>query len=295
MMQQITIMTQHMFNNILAIDIADRIADFEAKIKPYTAQKTITIKTSDEFTRSTIDTSSIDAILVSIYQPLPQSLLSLLPNVRHIFILGTSKTKVDLDYCLSHDIRVAHVTDYCDDETAEWVMMHIAKHFREHATPRSVLRKSLGVIGVGSVGKKLIALAQAFGMKVYYNTRHPHQELDQRQVQYLSKDELFATCDVISLHTPPFIAWLNKDLLLNAKSGLLLVNTCMGRVSKDNDLEEALATRRDITLIMDAIAGTHYQTLKDMAHIINQPAFSTLDSQARLIDKFFALLGKARN
>lgn len=282
-----------MFKQVMAIDVAGRVPDFSIKIKPFVSEKTITINTSEDTPLSERNLSSVDAILVSIYQPLPESLLSKMPNLRVIVVLGTSTKKIALEYCLRHKISVANITDYCDDETAEWVMMHILKHFREAALPLSVNHKKLGLVGVGSVGKKLIKLAQAFDMEIFYNAQTSHEELDKLNIKKISKEEMFASCDVVSVHTPPFLAWLTKPTLLLAKPGLLLLNTCMGRISHDNDLENALASRHDITLVMDAIAGTNYPNLKNRAHIFNQPAFSTVDSRQRLIDKFFAHIKNA--
>lgn len=276
-----------MFKHIVAVDIAQRIADFLPRIQAC-AQKITSVLSSDELVGKASNVHDAEAILISIYQPLPVSVLHAMPGLRHIFILGTSTKKIPLDYCSDHSISVFNITEYCDHETAEWVMMHLLRHFRESQQPRSLVEKKMCVIGVGAVGKLVIKLARAFAMEVFYNSDHKHPTLEQQGVHYLTKEAAFSSCDVISVHTPPNLSWLSKDLLINASPNLLLINTCMGRICVANELEDALHTRSDITLVMDSIASAHYPDLKNRARIINQPAFSTLDSQARLVDKFFA-------
>lgn len=276
-----------MFKHIIAIDIAQRIGDFLPRIQAH-GQKITTVQSSDELLNNASALHDAEAVLISIYQPLSIALLQAMHSLRHIFILGTSTKKIPLDYCAEHSISVVNIIEYCDHETAEWVMMHLLKHFRECEQPRSLVEKKLCVIGVGAVGKLVIKLARAFAMEVFYNSEHAHEALDQQGIKYLTKEAAFSSCDVISVHTPPNISWLSRDLLRKASPNLLLINTCMGRICVADDLEDTLRTRSDITLIMDSIASAHYPDLKNRARISNQPAFSTLDSQARLVDKFFA-------
>jgi lactate dehydrogenase-like 2-hydroxyacid dehydrogenase len=280
-----------MFNQIYAVDVADSIPDFLQKIQKFSLAPPIIREMA---TSAWLDEQkkTIDAVLVSIYQELNESFLQQLPSLKYIFVLGTSLKKIDMQYCHDHGITVRNVTEYCDNDTAEWVMLKIIEHFRRRSLPRSVFKKPLGVVGVGFVGKKLIELAHGFGMNIFFNAESKNGELEKRGIERLSKEQLFARCDVISCHTPPLVSWLTKDILVEAQENLCIINTCMGRISVDRDLENFLNRRADVTVIMDKIAGDSYRELSGRVHISLEAAFDTLDSQNRLIEKFFHNLGR---
>jgi glycerate dehydrogenase len=279
-----------MFKQVLAIDVAAKIPDFLCKIRPFSERPPIVV---EEITSlNMLDTLLVDAILVSIYQLLSVDFLSQFPSLKYIGVLGTSTKKIPLGYCHEKQIIVLPVTDYCDDETAEWVMWQIIKFFRKKNPQQSVFNKKLGIVGVGPVGTKLAHLGHAFHMSVFYNAQKTHKQIEDMGIKPLHKEEMFSLCDVVSFHTPPMVSWLSTHILQHAKKGLCIINTCMGRISHAQDLENFLMDRADITMIMDKIAGDNYKNLRGRAHIIDEPAFFTCDSQKKLIDKFFSHLEK---
>src|SRR5262249_31768201 len=157
-------------------------------------------------------------------QSLDERVLTKMPRLRYLGVLGTSLKQLPLEYLKKHDVKVTNVTNYCDDETAEWVFMRILKFFRENIKAQSVCEKKIGIIGVGAIGKKIVHLAKAFKMEIFYNTSLEHKELEQEGAQFLSKEKIFTTCDVVSLQTPAFFSWLTRDLLDHAKTNLCLIN-----------------------------------------------------------------------
>ena len=198
------------------------------------------------------------------------------PKLRYIGVLGTSLKRLDLAYCAANDIAVMPVKEYCDDETAEWVILQILKFFRERPEPLSVYGKGLGVIGMGQVGKKVVSRAQALGLEI----------LRKEGEEPASLERVFANADVISLHTPAHVPWLESRYLERMKKNALLINTCLGRITPASTLEVFLASRPDITLILDKIASASYLALKPRALGSESSAYETLDSEARLIKNF---------
>jgi len=278
----------NMFKQIVAIDVAERIPQFMARIESFTKTSAFCAVDANEVLCQGIDLNSIDCILVSIYQPLSIEFLMRCSNLRCISILGTSTQLLPMDYCRGRGITVLSVTEYCDIETAEWVMLEVIKSLRTQSPSQSVFGKTLGIIGMGAVGKRLLSLAHAFGMSVYCNSKST-PILDDRAIK-ATKEEIFSVCDVVSFHTPPHCPWLTKEMLTNAKQNIVLIDTCMGRLSLGNELEDFLAQRSDVKIIMDRIAGASYQNLRERAHIADEAAFLTMDSENRLWDKFFANL-----
>jgi len=120
--------------------------------------------------------------------------------------------------------------------------------WRGNSTPRvhEVRNRVMGIVGLGTIGKKTARLAKAFGMEVnYYDiARLREDEEDALGVRFRLLRELLRTSDIISLHTP-----LNKSThhLIGAeelalmKPSAILVNTARGPVVDEKALYEVLA------------------------------------------------------
>ena len=106
--------------------------------------------------------------------------------------------------------------------------------------------RTLGIVGLGTIGKKTARLAQAFGMAVqYYDTvRLTEEQADTLGVRFALLDEVLRTSDIVSLHVP-----LSKDTrhMIGAaqfrlmKPTAYLINTCRGPVVDEAALIEALS------------------------------------------------------
>jgi phosphoglycerate dehydrogenase-like enzyme len=126
-----------------------------------------------------------------------------------------------------------------------------AGQWRGNQTPRvfETRDKTIGIIGLGSIGKKTARLAAAFGVKViYYDTnRLSEAEEDALGVRFRLRDELLRTADVISLHVPLNDStrhMIGRDELAMMKSSAVLVNTSRGPVIDEVALHETLAARK---------------------------------------------------
>jgi glyoxylate reductase/D-3-phosphoglycerate dehydrogenase len=123
-----------------------------------------------------------------------------------------------------------------------------AGRWRGNSTPRvhELRNKKMGIVGLGTIGKKTARLARAFGMDViYYDiARLREDEEDALGVRFRLLRELLRESDIVSLHTP-----LNKsthhligaDELAEMKPSAILVNTARGPVVDEKALYEVLA------------------------------------------------------
>jgi phosphoglycerate dehydrogenase-like enzyme len=105
--------------------------------------------------------------------------------------------------------------------------------------------RTLGIVGLGSIGKKTARLAQAFGMTVqYYDTiRLSEERADDLGVRFALFDELLRTSDIVSLHVP--LGKATRHMMSAAqfkmmKPSAYLINTCRGPVVDEPALIEAL-------------------------------------------------------
>jgi D-lactate dehydrogenase len=102
--------------------------------------------------------------------------------------------------------------------------------------------KTLGVIGAGQIGKRVIHLALAFGMKVL--AYDPYQQTDMAEgVRYVSLDELLRESNIISLHTPltaETFHLLDREAFAQCRREPIIINTARGAVIDTDALIEAL-------------------------------------------------------
>ena len=104
--------------------------------------------------------------------------------------------------------------------------------------------KTLGVVGTGAIGQRMIELGRAIGMKVVAWTLHPSpKRAAQYGVEFLSLEDLLSQSDVISLHTalsPETEKLIGRDQLALMKPTSILVNTSRGAVVDEDALLRAL-------------------------------------------------------
>jgi erythronate-4-phosphate dehydrogenase len=108
----------------------------------------------------------------------------------------------------------------------------------------SLKGKTIGIVGVGNVGKKVAEVAKAFGMNVLLNDP-PRQRAEGGN--FVSFDEVVAKSDIITFHTPlnregedKTYHLFNKSLISKLKRGVVICNTCRGEVIETEALKEAL-------------------------------------------------------
>src|SRR5882724_12040718 len=109
--------------------------------------------------------------------------------------------------------------------------------------------KTVGIVGLGNIGKKVARRLRGFECKiVYYDIiRLPEHEEDALGVRYVLLDELLATADVVTLHTP--LTSVTQNMMSERQFELMkptaiLVNTCRGPVVDERALHKALITKR---------------------------------------------------
>lgn len=103
--------------------------------------------------------------------------------------------------------------------------------------------KTMGIIGYGTIGRAVGAIAQALGMRLLVNARHPDPALESPTCRYASLDELIAQSDVVTLHcpqTPETTGLIDRARIAQMKDGAILLNTSRGGLIVEQDLADAL-------------------------------------------------------
>lgn len=148
--------------------------------------------------------------------------------------------------------------------------------------------KTLGIIGLGNIGKNLAKRARAFEMKVIYYSRTRKEDFEKEfGLEYMDKDEVIKSSEFLSLHTayvPELHHMISKKELEMMKKSAILINASRGPVVD----EEALAN----ALIENVIAGAALdvyefepkvnEKLMDLDNVILAPHLGNATFEARL-------------
>lgn len=109
---------------------------------------------------------------------------------------------------------------------------------------KNMVGKTLGVIGLGRIGKRAAKRANGWDMRILYNKRSRDEEAEKELgIEFSKLDKLLAESDFITLHvplTPQTRGMINRDTIYKMKKGVLLVNTSRGPVVHEQDLVNAL-------------------------------------------------------
>lgn len=112
-----------------------------------------------------------------------------------------------------------------------------------------LLEQSVGIIGMGTISKKVIKLLQAFRttIKVYSSYQIDKEFLDTYHLKQVSLEEIFSTCKVVSLHSSlneRTRGMIGKEYFERLQEGAVFINTARGQIVREDELIEALKENR---------------------------------------------------
>jgi D-3-phosphoglycerate dehydrogenase len=207
-------------------------------------------------------------IIVAGMAPLTRAFFAALPNLKGVVRLGIGVDNLDLDAATELGIVVANVPDFCADEVAEHALGLILAVTRKipladrksrrgewvagmDAMLRPMRRLSgqtLGLIGLGKIGRTLAGKAKGLGLKVIAFDPHVSAEAAQAAgVPLMTLEGLLPQTDILSLHVPVTAETkgiVNARTLALLKPGAILINTARGPVVDEAALCAALASGR---------------------------------------------------
>ncbi|MGE4489314.1 MAG: hydroxyacid dehydrogenase [Kiritimatiellales bacterium] len=116
-------------------------------------------------------------------------------------------------------------------------------------------QSKIGIISLGMIGKKTCELLKPFDLEVFASSSYGSPKLERELgVRFVSMEEIFKTCDVVSLHTPllPHTRGLiTGDHLRFMKQGASFINTARGAVVREQELIDVMKERPDLTAVLD--------------------------------------------
>jgi phosphoglycerate dehydrogenase-like enzyme len=205
------------------------------------------------------------------YTRVPAEVIDRLEGVELIITRTAGYSHIDVDAAARRGIAVAAVPDAPTVAVAEWTfgaLLTARKHIAEAAadTRRGVFDyvgyhgsdlhgQTLGVVGLGRIGRRVAELGAAFGMPVLGWARRP---MDVPGVEQVELDELLSRSDVISLNvalTPETDGLIGAAQLARCRPGAWIVNTARGEVLDTAALTAALRSGALGGACLDVLAG----------------------------------------
>jgi erythronate-4-phosphate dehydrogenase len=194
-----------------------------------------------------------DALLIRTRTVCDESLL----HDSHVKFIGTTTIgfdHIDTDYCDAHSIRWSNAPGCNASSVQQYIASVLANLVVRHDF--SLYGKTLGIIGVGHVGKKVETLARLLGMKVLLND--PPRARTEGNGGFVPIEKLLKESDIITLHVPlnrsgqdTTFHLINETTLGLFKTGSWLINTSRGEVVDGSALKSVAAARKLSGVVLD--------------------------------------------
>lgn len=191
------------------------------------------------------------------------------PKLKIVVRAGAGYDNLDLEACTAAGVVAMNTPGQNANAVAELaiaMMIFMNRAQFTHATGSEILGKSIGIQAFGNVGRLVGAKAAALGMKVKaldpFLTPGQIEEAGAQPVGSL--DELYSTCDFISIHipaTPQTVGSIGYELITRMPQGAVLVNTARKEVIDEDGLFRALKERQDLKYVTD-IAPDNMEMLR---------------------------------
>lgn len=202
--------------------------------------------------------ADVDALIIR-SDNVDAEVLAAAKNLKIVVRAGAGYDNIDLASATAHNVVAMNTPGQNSNAVAELALglMVMAVRNMYNGTSGTELKgKKLGIHAYGNVGRNVARIAKGFGMEIYaYDAYCPDEVMVNDGVTPLhSAEDLYATCDVISLHIPATAETkgsINYALLSKMPKGGLLVNTARKEVINEAELIQFMQERQDFRYVTD--------------------------------------------
>ena len=241
-----------------------------------------------------------------------REMMALLPRLKYIGVLATGYNVVNIEAARERDIIVTNVPAYSTESVAQTVFAHLltVTNRTEHYAQQNRLGrwaenrdfcywdteltelagKTMGIVGLGHIGRRVAEIALAFGMQVKAMTSKKAEDLP-AGIQKAELQSLLASADVVSLHCPLTEGTrhlIHRETLRLMKPSAILINTGRGPLVDDEALAEALNEGRLRAYCADVVTEEPPKADHPLLHAPNafitpHIAWATVEARKRLL------------
>ena len=283
---------------IVFYEIEEWEKDYLTKAFP---DKTLHFSLDKAHEETNADVFQSSVISTFIYSQLTAEIMAKFPNLKLIATRSTGYDHIDLNYCKEKNITVVNVPSYGAHTVAEHTFSLILALSRKlvrtvnrarrgdfelhDLTGFDLAGKTLGVVGAGKIGNKVVLLARAFEMNVLLYTRHPEHVEGLDGIKAVGLDELITNSDIVTLHLPYSKEThhiINKENMQKFKKGSILINTARGPLVETEailqGLESGILKGAGLDVLEEECG------LKEERELLTNDFFKSCDIKTQLMD-----------
>ena len=245
-----------------------------------------------------------------------KEIMDQLPKLKLICVAATGTNNIDIDYAKEKGIQVKNVAGYSTESVAQHtfaMLLYLVNRpfyydayvksggysksdiFTHFGQPFWELNgKQLGIIGLGTIGRRVAQIAQSFGMEVvFYSTTGRNNSINYKRFDL---DTLLSTSDVVSIHAPlndQTKALINYEKIKLMRPCSILINIGRGGIISEPDLARALSENLIGAAAIDVFENEPIQANNPLLKILNREnllltphiGWASIESRQRLIEK----------
>ncbi|MBR3301247.1 MAG: D-2-hydroxyacid dehydrogenase [Firmicutes bacterium] len=253
-------------------------------------------------------------IIVLNKTPINEQTVGLADHLKLVCVTATGTNNLDKDYLDRRGIQWRNVAGYSTESVAQHtfaLLLYVWEHLRYYdeyvksgsyaddklfthfaQNFRELSGKTWGIIGLGTIGRRVAQIAEAFGCKVqYYSTSGRNHTDDYKEVSF---GELLATSDIVSIHAPlnaQTEGLMDAAAFKQMKKTAVLINVGRGPIIVEKDLAEALRDGEiagaglDVLSVEPMSKESPFCGLKDSRLFITPHiAWASVEARTRLMD-----------
>lgn len=247
----------------------------------------------------------VDALIVRSDKVTPE-VLDAAGQLKIVVRAGAGYDSIDTAYAKQKGVVVENTPGQNSNAVAELVfglLVYTVRNFFNGKSGTELKGKKLGILAFGNVGRNVARIAKGFGMEVYaFDEFVPAAKIEEQGVHAASsRDDLFKTCDVVSLHIPATDETrqsINYAVVNQLKKDGILVNTARKEVVNEPELIQLMNERQDLKYVTDVkpdadaefqqFVGRYFATPKKMGAQTAEANINAGIAAARQINAYFA-------
>jgi glyoxylate reductase len=256
--------------------------------------------------------SDKDGLLSMVTEKIDAELMDSGPNLKMIANYGVGYDNIDLEAATARGIKVSNTPGVLTEATADVTFALILAVARRIVEGDRLVRaggfkvwapllflgidvsgKTLGIIGLGQIGKAVARRARGFGMAILYHGRHRIEETEEKALgtAYVDLSTLLSQADFVSLHVPltdQTRYLIGRKELEMMKPTAYLINASRGPVVDETALLEALRAKKIVGAGLDVYEREPYLTpgLSDLENVVLLPhvGSATIETRTKMAE-----------
>ncbi len=240
--------------------------------------------------------------LIAGTEKLNREVLSKAPLLKMISRCGAGMDNVDIDYAKEREIAVKNTPMGPTNAVAELtlgLMIDLMRHITlsnnelksniwKKRMGNLLLKKKVGIIGLGNIGKRLVELLKPFDNKIFVLDPYPdHDFIKKHGLELVTIEEIFKNSDILTIHAPICTethCLININTLGEINRDAVLINTSRGKIVDEKGLYECLKAGNLRAAALDVYEKEpYYGELCSLPNVILTPHIGSYAKEARVL------------